>query len=146
MGEKGSPVERAEVSLADAAKYMREGCRIVLPGIQALFGFQLVAVFETPVPKLLTPAAAAGPPKRRHPVAPGRARSRPAHTHSRFRARHREPGTDPRCPARRCACGRTRLAPPGGTSHLSAGLASGESSTRVPNYTAPIRFTPDRHG
>jgi hypothetical protein len=29
---------------------------MVLPGIQALFGFQLIAVFETPFPKLLSPA------------------------------------------------------------------------------------------
>ncbi|HEX4332302.1 MAG TPA: DUF6328 family protein [Usitatibacter sp.] len=34
------------VKLSDAAKYLLEECRMVLPGIQALFGFQLVAVYD----------------------------------------------------------------------------------------------------
>jgi hypothetical protein len=38
--------EREELSLSDAAEHLLEECRMVLPGIQALFGFQLVAVFS----------------------------------------------------------------------------------------------------
>jgi len=34
------------VSLDKAAQHMLEECRMVLPGIQALFGFQLIAVFN----------------------------------------------------------------------------------------------------
>ena len=32
--------------LSEAVSYLLEECRMVLPGIQALFGFQLVAVFN----------------------------------------------------------------------------------------------------
>ena len=35
-----------EISLDSAAKHVLEECRMVLPGIQALFGFQLIAVFN----------------------------------------------------------------------------------------------------
>ena len=35
-----------KVSLETAASYILEECRMVLPGIQALFGFQLIAVFS----------------------------------------------------------------------------------------------------
>src|SRR5882762_8175592 len=35
-----------ELSLSKAAQYLLEECRMVLPGIQALFGFQLIAVFN----------------------------------------------------------------------------------------------------
>jgi hypothetical protein len=35
-----------QVKLSDAAKFLLEECRMVLPGIQAIFGFQLVAVFN----------------------------------------------------------------------------------------------------
>ena len=38
-------VER--VSITKAAEYLLEECRMVLPGIQAIFGFQLVAVFDS---------------------------------------------------------------------------------------------------
>lgn len=38
--------EREEVSLAQATQHILEECRMVLPGIQALFGFQLIAVFS----------------------------------------------------------------------------------------------------
>jgi len=44
-----SPPDRdqvEEVSLSKAAQYLLEECRMVLPGIQALFGFQLIAVFN----------------------------------------------------------------------------------------------------
>jgi hypothetical protein len=39
-------VEREALSLSQAAEYLLHECRMVLPGIQALFGFQLVAVFS----------------------------------------------------------------------------------------------------
>ncbi len=35
-----------ELSLSKAAHMLLEECRMVLPGIQALFGFQLIAVFS----------------------------------------------------------------------------------------------------
>jgi hypothetical protein len=38
--------EREELPLSKAAQYLLEECRMVLPGIQALFGFQLIAVFS----------------------------------------------------------------------------------------------------
>jgi len=38
--------EAEVLKLRDAAKFLVEECRMVLPGIQALFGFQLVAVFN----------------------------------------------------------------------------------------------------
>lgn len=37
---------REELPLSKAALYLLEECRMVLPGIQALFGFQLIAVFS----------------------------------------------------------------------------------------------------
>jgi hypothetical protein len=41
------PVDYVELSLEQAATHLLEECRMVLPGIQALLGFQLVAVFST---------------------------------------------------------------------------------------------------
>lgn len=38
--------DREELPLSKAALYLLEECRMVLPGIQALFGFQLIAVFS----------------------------------------------------------------------------------------------------
>src|SRR5439155_17399477 len=38
--------ERERLPLSKAAEYVLDECRMVLPGIQALFGFQLVAVFS----------------------------------------------------------------------------------------------------
>jgi hypothetical protein len=38
--------ERVELPLDKAVEYMLEECRMVLPGIQTLFGFQLVVVFS----------------------------------------------------------------------------------------------------
>ncbi len=35
-----------ELSLDSAVRHILEECRMVLPGIQALFGFQLIAVFN----------------------------------------------------------------------------------------------------
>src|SRR3954449_2300656 len=40
------PGKKEQISLDSAAKHLLEECRMVLPGIQALFGFQLVAVFN----------------------------------------------------------------------------------------------------
>src|SRR6185369_13243834 len=45
MQEK--PTEREELTLSKAAEYLLEESRMVLPGMQALFGFQLIAVFNT---------------------------------------------------------------------------------------------------
>src|SRR5947207_3003452 len=39
--------ERETISLNDAATHVLEECRTVVPGMQALFGFQLIAVFST---------------------------------------------------------------------------------------------------
>ena len=38
--------EHQELDLQQAAQTLLDECRTVLPGIQALFGFQLVAVFN----------------------------------------------------------------------------------------------------
>src|SRR5882724_5287563 len=38
--------DREQLSLDSAARHVLEECRMVLPGIQALFGFQLIAVFN----------------------------------------------------------------------------------------------------
>src|SRR5215216_5190831 len=43
-GEAGG--ESRALSLNEAATHLLDECRMVLPGIQALFGFQLVAVFN----------------------------------------------------------------------------------------------------
>lgn len=37
---------RERVPLSKAAEFLLDECRMVLPGIQALFGFQLIAVFN----------------------------------------------------------------------------------------------------
>src|SRR5437870_1506085 len=44
-----------QLDLKDAAEQLLEECRMVLPGIQALFGFQLVAVFAERFATALTP-------------------------------------------------------------------------------------------
>jgi hypothetical protein len=49
MIEKAASHDRGKVetvTLPQAATYLLEECRMVLPGIQALFGFQLIAVFN----------------------------------------------------------------------------------------------------
>ena len=38
--------EKEQLSLDSAARHILEECRMVLPGIQAVFGFQLIAVFN----------------------------------------------------------------------------------------------------
>src|SRR5262245_25946426 len=47
--------KKEEVKLAAAASYLLEECRMVLPGIQALFGFQLIAVFNQGFDEKLSP-------------------------------------------------------------------------------------------
>ncbi len=51
-----SSAEREELSLNDAASHLLEECRTVVPGMQALFGFQLIAVFNPTFRELLSPA------------------------------------------------------------------------------------------
>src|SRR5258705_8073226 len=48
MAEKSktNEVQQEELPLSVAAQYLLEECRMVLPGIQALFGFQLIVVFN----------------------------------------------------------------------------------------------------
>jgi hypothetical protein len=45
--EPPPPAEIQDLELFQAAELLLEECRMVLPGIQGLFGFQLVAVFST---------------------------------------------------------------------------------------------------
>src|ERR1051325_9740294 len=46
MTKEQTDGEKEELPLSKAAEYLLEECRMVLPGIQALFGFQLIAVFN----------------------------------------------------------------------------------------------------
>lgn len=48
--------QRETLPLSKAAQYLLEECRTVLPGIQALFGFQLIAVFNQGFSQKLTVA------------------------------------------------------------------------------------------
>jgi Family of unknown function (DUF6328) len=53
----GKPVgagRKEEVTLIAAASYLLEECRMILPGIQALFGFQLIAVFSQGFDEMLS--------------------------------------------------------------------------------------------
>jgi len=54
--EQQSKRYREELTLSEAAKYLLDECRMVLPGIQALFGFQLIAVFNSAFHERLSPA------------------------------------------------------------------------------------------
>src|SRR5436309_3564920 len=45
--------KREDLPLSKAAEYLLDECRMVLPGIQALFGFQLIAVFSPGFEKAL---------------------------------------------------------------------------------------------
>jgi len=47
--------EREYLSLNDAATHVLEECRTVVPGMQALFGFQLIAVFSPSFSEQLSP-------------------------------------------------------------------------------------------
>jgi hypothetical protein len=52
----GGPTDPAEVlSLDDAVMHLLNEARMVLPGIQALFGFQLIAVFNQGFSQKLSP-------------------------------------------------------------------------------------------
>ena len=58
MSEPGEPPRRRieqQLPLAKAVEYLLEECRIVLPGIQVLFGFQLIAVFSDRFDRVLAP-------------------------------------------------------------------------------------------
>jgi hypothetical protein len=46
--------ETEALSLTDAAEFLLNECRMVLPGIQSLFGFQLIAVFNSGFHERLT--------------------------------------------------------------------------------------------
>jgi hypothetical protein len=46
-GNEAKDGERQQLELFQAAELLLEECRMVLPGIQGLFGFQLVAVFSS---------------------------------------------------------------------------------------------------
>src|SRR4030095_12861578 len=47
--------KKEEITLGSAASHLLEECRMVLPGIQALFGFQLIAVFNDGFDHKLSP-------------------------------------------------------------------------------------------
>jgi Family of unknown function (DUF6328) len=47
--------ESEKLELSDAITHLLEECRMVLPGVQALFGFQLIAVFNRPFATRLLP-------------------------------------------------------------------------------------------
>lgn len=47
--------QREELSLNDAASHLLEECRTVVPGMQALFGFQLIVVFSASFREVVTP-------------------------------------------------------------------------------------------
>ena len=53
--EAESSTERQELSLNEAATHVLEECRTVVPGMQALFGFQLIAVFSATFEQRLSP-------------------------------------------------------------------------------------------
>jgi hypothetical protein len=44
--QSDSSTDRQDLSLNDATSHVLEECRTVVPGMQALFGFQLIAVFS----------------------------------------------------------------------------------------------------
>jgi hypothetical protein len=49
--------DNEQVKLSQAASYLLDECRMVLPGVQAIFGFQLIAVFNQRFPEDLPHAA-----------------------------------------------------------------------------------------
>ncbi len=53
---KACQTQREELPLSKAAEHLLEECRMVLPGIQMLFGFQLIVVFNPGFDQKLTPA------------------------------------------------------------------------------------------
>ncbi len=56
MNRKNSrPLRNEDLSLSKAAQLILDESRMLLPGIQALFGFQLIAVFNQTFSEKLTP-------------------------------------------------------------------------------------------
>ena len=55
LPEAGRHEQREALPLSDAATYVLDEARMVLPGIQALFGFQLIAVFNSVFSERLSP-------------------------------------------------------------------------------------------
>jgi hypothetical protein len=47
-------IQKERIPLHTATSHILEECRMVLPGIQALFGFQLIAVFSEGFPRRLS--------------------------------------------------------------------------------------------
>jgi hypothetical protein len=54
--EQGAQQGKEELSLSKSVQLLLEECRMVLPGIQALFGFQLIAVFNSRFAEVLSHA------------------------------------------------------------------------------------------
>ena len=52
---EGRAHERQRLSLEQSVTFLLEECRMVVPGAQALFGFQLIAVFTDAFARELTP-------------------------------------------------------------------------------------------
>jgi hypothetical protein len=50
----GTKLSRSPADPEKALSHLLEECRMVLPGIQALFGFQLIAIFNAPFKQLLS--------------------------------------------------------------------------------------------
>jgi hypothetical protein len=50
-----SETETEDLSLGDAVTHLLEECRMILPGLQALLGFQLIAVFSAAFEDRLSP-------------------------------------------------------------------------------------------
>ena len=53
--EQEQSERREQLPLSKAAENLLQECRILLPGLQALFGFQLIAVFQPTFEQKLTP-------------------------------------------------------------------------------------------
>jgi uncharacterized membrane protein YidH (DUF202 family) len=51
----GPRAQREDLPLSKAAEFLLDECRMVLPGIQTLFGFQLIAVFNPAFSQKLEP-------------------------------------------------------------------------------------------
>lgn len=54
MSAQKTPENVEDLSLSKSAEYLIEECRMVLPGVQALFGFKLIAVFSERFDKALS--------------------------------------------------------------------------------------------
>ena len=56
MGDEAGRPGHERLELADAVTHMMQEGRTLLPGVQALFGFQLIAVFNQRFDQALSPA------------------------------------------------------------------------------------------